>query len=342
VKARWLLLAVPVSVLFAAGCGGASDTTASGASSGSGSEKLALVAYSTPQVVYDQVIPRFTKTAAGKDVSFTESFGASGDQSRAVDAGLPADVVAFSLAPDVDRLVNDGLVAKDWTSQPHHGIVSDSVVVFAVRKGNPKHIQTWADLVKPGVQVVTPNPFASGGARWNLMAAYGAQLKEGRTPAQALAYLRTLISKHVEVQDKSARDALHTFTSGTGDVLLAYENEAITARQKGQSLDYVIPSDTILIENPVAVVAHSKHPAQAKAFLDYLWSPSGQRVFAQHGYRPVDRGVFEHYASRFPTPRGLFRIGYVGGWDRVSTQFFDPTNGSVAKIEETAGVSPAK
>jgi sulfate/thiosulfate-binding protein len=342
VLARWFLLVVPVSALVAAGCGGSSDTTAPGSVTGSGSTKLALVAYSTPQVVYDQVIPQFAKTTAGRGVSFTESFGASGDQSRAVDAGLPADVVAFSLAPDVDRLVKDGLVAKGWTNEPHSGIVSDSVVVFAVRKGNPKHIRTWADLVKPGVQVVTPNPFASGGARWNLMAAYGAQLREGKTPPQALDYLRVLISEHVKVQDKSARDALHTFTNGTGDVLLAYENEAITAQQKGQSLDYVVPRDTILIENPVAVVAKSKHPAQAQAFLDYLWSTAGQSAFAQHGYRPVDPAVFKRYASRFPTPKGLFRIGYVGGWDRVTTQFFDPANGSVAKIEDAAGVSTAK
>src|SRR6478609_12187019 len=204
--------------LVAAGCGGSSDTKG-GSSGGGGGEKLSLVAYSTPQVVYDELGPKFAATGAGEGTSFSSSYGASGDQSRAVESGLPADIVAFSLAPDITRLVKANLVSPDWTSEPHRGIVTDSVTTFVVRKGNPKHIKTWDDLLKPGVQVLTPNPFTSGGARWNIMAAYGAQLKQGKTPAQALAYLGKLF-KNVVVQDKAARDSLQNFTAGKGDAII--------------------------------------------------------------------------------------------------------------------------
>ncbi|HEU4979095.1 MAG TPA: sulfate ABC transporter substrate-binding protein [Solirubrobacteraceae bacterium] len=327
----------------AAGCGGASDSAGTAtAAGGATTAKLALVANSTPQVAYDEAIPAFQKTAAGKGVGFSESFGASGDQSRAVAAGQPADVVEFSLAPDLQRLVKAGLVAPGWDATATHGFVTESVVVFVVRQGNPKGIHTWQDLLKPGVKVLTPNPFSSGSAKWNLMAAYGAQVKAGRSPAQALAYLKELIGRHVSVQDKSGRDALADFTSGNGDVLLSYENEAITAQQKGQAVDYVVPDDTILIQNPIAVVKSSKHQAQAQAFVRYLLSPAGQRIFAKHGYRPVDPAIAKEFASRFPVPKGLFTIGDLGGWTQIDKRFFDPVSGSVAKIEAQAGVSASK
>jgi sulfate/thiosulfate-binding protein len=342
VKARMLSAAVVALVaLVVAGCGGAADTKdATAATGGGGGAKLSLVAYSTPQVVYDELAPKFAATADGKGTSFTSSYGASGDQSRAVESGLPADVVAFSLAPDITRLVKANIVSPDWTSEPHKGIVTDSVTTFLVRKGNPKHIKTWADLLKPGVEVLTPNPFTSGGARWNIMAAYGAQLKQGKTPTEALAYLKELFTKHVPVQDKSARDALQTFTGGKGDVLLSYENEAITAQQKGEKVDYVTPDQTILIENPVAVTA--KANPEASKFLDFLWTPEAQTVFAKHGYRPVVESVAKQFTSEFPKPKTLFTIDDFGGWDKVMTDFFDPEKGSVAKIEEAAGVSTAK
>jgi sulfate/thiosulfate-binding protein len=339
-------LALAVVALVAAGCGGASDSKDSAtASSGGGAKstsKLSLVAYSTPQVVYDEVIPGFKQTAAGKGVSISESFGASGEQSRAVESGLPADVVAFSLAPDVDRLVKDGLVAKDWAATPSHGFVSKSVVVFVVRKGNPKGIKTWSDLLKPGVQVLTPNPFTSGGAKWNLLAAYGAQSNAGKDQRAGLDYLRQLLTKHVKVQDKSGRESLQNFLAGTGDVALSYENEAITAQKKGADIDYVVPQDTILIENPIAVVAKSKSPAQAKAFVDYTLSKPAQERFATWGYRPVNQEVLQANAARFPTPKGLFTIRDLGGWSKVNAEFFDPAKGSVARIEQDAGVSTAK
>jgi sulfate/thiosulfate transport system substrate-binding protein len=347
VKTRSLLAVLALAALVAAGCGGADDTVGGGgssttASSGGGSTKLALVAYSTPQVVYDEVIPGFRKTAAGKGVSFSESFGASGDQSRAVESGLAADVVAFSLEPDMTRLVKAGLVADDWAANAHKGLISKSVVSLIVRKGNPKDIHTWDDLLKPGIKVLTPNPFTSGAAKWNILAAYGAKSGGGEDPQKGLAYLRELITKHVTVQDKSGREALQDFASGNGDVLISYENEAITAQKKGQQVDYVIPDQTILIENPIAVVSKSKHPEQAKAFLDYALSPTAQQKFADWGYRPVDEAVLDKNKAKFPTPSGLFTIRDLGGWGKVNDAFFDPDKGSVAEIEKDAGVSTAK
>jgi sulfate transport system substrate-binding protein len=323
------LAVLAVAAAAAAGCG----SSASAGSSG----KLSLVAYSTPQEAYQEIIPAFQKTAAGKGVTFSQSYGASGDQSRAVADGLPADVVALSLAPDVAKLVKAGLVDSNWDQNRWHGFVTDSVVVLAVRKGNPKQIHDWSDLIKPGVQVIEPNPFTSGGARWNVMAAYGAQLKEGKTPAQAQAYLTELF-KHVVVQDKSARDALQTFTSGKGDVMIAYENEAIAAQQKGKAIDYVIPKDTILIQNPVAVTKGAA--PSAAGFVSYLHTPAAQRIFASKGYRPVISSLVDK--SKFPTPPGLFTIDSLGGWDQVTSKFFDPSNGIVTKIEQGLGVSTAK
>jgi sulfate/thiosulfate-binding protein len=328
-----MLFAVLAAVPLLAACGSSS----SGSTGGGGN--LNLVAYSTPKEAYAALIPAFNKTTAGKGVSFTQSFGPSGDQARAVEAGLPADVVALSLAPDVNKLVDAKKVAAGWDKGPDQGFVTNSVVVFAVRKGNPKNIKTWADLVKPGVQVIEPNPFASGGARWNVMAAYGAQLEQGKSDAQAQAYLNKLFH-NVPVQDKSARDAMTTFTSGKGDVLLAYENEAIAAQQAGQDVDYVVPDQTILIQNPIAVTSTTKDPTEARAFITFLRSKAGQQIFQSKGYRPIDPALVDK--SKFPTPSALFKIDKLGGWSAVNAKFFDPDNGVVAKIEKSLGVSTAK
>jgi len=316
--------------LLVSGCGGGTSASGGGSSGG----KITLAAYSTPKEAYEAIIPAFQKTTAGQGVSFEQSYGASGEQSRAVEAGLPASVVAFSLAPDVDRLVKAGIVSSDWSSDSYHGMVTDSVVVFVVRKGNPKGIHTWADLVKPGIQVITPNPFTSGGARWNLMAAYGAQLELGKSEDDALSFLSDVL-KHTAVQDKSARDALQTFVGGKGDVMLAYENEAITAQQKGEGVDYVVPDQTILIENPVA--ATTDGGATAKAFVEYLRTPPAQKIFGEKGYRPVVKSVLDTF--QFPQPSGLFTIDKVGGWDEVLSKFFDRDTGLVAKMEQDLGVS---
>ena len=287
-------LAAAGAVVVLAGCGGSSDASpgsssnaaATSGSAGSGSTKLALVAYSTPKPAYDKLIAAYTASSAGKADSFTESFGASGAQSRAVAAGQPADVVAFSTSPDVTRLVKAGIVDSTWNSGQYKGIVSDSVVVLVVRKGNPKHITGWDDLVKPGVDVVTPNPSTSGSARWNILAGYGAELKEGKSPAQALAYVNTLLTKNVSVQDASGSTAMRTFTGGKGDVLLSYESEAIAAKKKGAAIDYIVPKQTILIETPIAVTSKSSHAAQAKAFVQWLLTPAAQTIWAKAGLSP--------------------------------------------------------
>jgi sulfate/thiosulfate-binding protein len=322
------IVAALAALLFVVvGCGGTS------AASGDGS-KLTLVAYSTPREVYAQLTKDFAKTPEGQGVSFDESYGSSGEQSRAVESGLAADVVAFSLAPDVERLVEAEIVDRTWADDEYKGMVTSSVVVFAVRKGNPKGIKTWDDLVEDGVEVIEPNPFTSGGARWNVMAAYGAQLKQGKSHEQAVEYLGELF-KHVSVQDKSARESLQTFTGGKGDVLLAYENEAILAQEKGEDLDFVVPDQTILIENPVAVTKDA--PDQAAAFLDYIRGEDAQRVFGEAGYRPVNEALADEF--QFPKPTSLFTIADVGGWDEVQTKFFDRENGIMAGIQRDVGAS---
>jgi sulfate/thiosulfate transport system substrate-binding protein len=322
------LCALPLGIGVAA-CG--STSSASGGSS------IDLVAYSTPETVYDKaLIPAFQKTSEGQGSSFKSSFGPSGDQSRAVQAGQPADYVHLSIEPDMQALVDAGIVDSNWQDAPYHGIVQDSVVVFVVRKGNPKNIQTWDDLVKPGVQVVTPNVFSSGGAKWNLMAAYGAQLEEGKSPSEALAFVKTLL-EHAVAQPGSASDALTTFASGKGDVLLSYESDAIEAQNAGEKVDYVIPDDTILIQTPAATTTDAS--AQAQDFLKFLWTPKAQQLWADGGYRPVVKSVLDKNRSKFPDPPGLFTIGKLGGWTKVNSEFFDPENGSVARIENELGVS---
>jgi sulfate/thiosulfate-binding protein len=333
-----VLLAAALAPAALVGCGGPAEESSSSASSSGGSGgKISLVAYSTPQEAYQDLIPAFQKTTDGKGVKFDQSYGASGDQSRAVAAGLPADVVALSLSPDVDKLVEPGIVAANWAKSANDGFVTNSVVVFVVRKGNPKQIKTWDDLIKDKTEVLTPNPFTSGGAKWNLMAAYGAQIKQGKSPDEALAYLESLL-EHVPVQDKSGRESLQTFLNGKGDVSLSYENEAINAQQKGQDIDYVVPDQTILIQNPAAVTKDAK--PVAKKFLDWLHTDAAQKLYAKHGYRPVVKSLVDK--GTFPDPTTLFTIDDLGGWSKVNDDFFDPAEGSVAKIEQDLGVSTAK
>jgi sulfate/thiosulfate-binding protein len=300
--------------------------------------RLTFVAYTTPREAYAKIIPAFQKTPEGKDLSFSQSYGASGDQARAVAAGLEADIVALSLAPDVDDLVKEGLVDAKWSRQSYKGMVHDSVVVFAVRDGNPKKLKTWDDLLKPGVEVITPNPFTSGGARWNVVAAYGAWLKVGKTKKQAQDKLLKLF-QNVAVQDKSARDSLNTFVSGKGDVLLTYENEAILAQLKKQPVQYVIPRQTILIENPIAVLKGSDNKDEANKFIRYLKTPAAQQIFADFGYRPVVKSVLEANRKKFPVRPGQFTIDHpgLGGWNKVQKDFFDPDKGVMAAIERKVG-----
>ena len=334
-----LLLAVATATLAACGGGGegtanAAEGTATTADGSGGSQNVSLVAYSTPREVYEELIPAFQGTPDGEGVEFEQSYASSGEQSRAVEAGLPASYVAFSLEPDVTRLVDAGMVAPDWQqTEKYDGMVSNSVVVFVVREGNPKGIDSWEDLIGGDVEVVTPNPFTSGGAKWNLMAAYGAQLEQGKSEDEAVQYLADLLAA-TPVQDKSAREALQTFSAGKGDVMLAYENEAIFAIDQGQAFEYIVPDETILIENPAAVTVDSG-PAAA-AWLEFVQSPEAQQIFGEHGYRPADPDVAAQFD--FPQPAGLFTIADLGGWSEVNETFFDRENGIVAGIEQELGV----
>jgi sulfate/thiosulfate-binding protein len=327
-------------VVVAAGCGGASDEVGGGAAAPASADgettNLSLVAYAVPKVGFDKVIPLFQQTPEGAGVTFSQSYGASGDQSRKVENGLETDVVNFSVEPDVTRLVKAGLVDENWNANEYRGIPFGSVVTIVTRQGNPKNIKTWDDLLKPGIEVVTPNPFSSGSAKWNLLAPYADKSNGGQNPEAGLAYLEKLIGEHVKVQPKSGREATETFLQGTGDVLLSYENEALFAERNGDPVEHHTPPVTFKIENPVAIVNTTKHPEKAKAFVDFLYTPEAQRAWAEAGFRPVDESVAAEFADDFPTPEKLWTVDDLGGWDKVNAELFEPETGSVAKIYEAA------
>jgi sulfate transport system substrate-binding protein len=325
------LLAVAALAFAVAACGGASDEVGGTEDASGGGTKLSLVAYSVAKVGYDRVIPLYEQTPQGEGTAFSESYGASGDQSRKVASGLPADLVSFSLAPDVTRLVENGQVDPDWNRR---GVPFGSVVTIVVRKGNPKHITTWDDLLEPGIEVVTPNPFSSGSAKWNLLAPYAEKSEGGKDPEAGLAYLAKLIGEHVKVQPKSGREATETFNQGTGDALLTYENEALFDERNGDPVEHRTPPATFKIENPVAVLKTSEHPNEAQAFLDFLYTPEAQKGFAEAGFRPVDESVAKQFD--FPEPEQLYTIDDLGGWAKVDDELFDPDDGAIAKLYEDA------
>lgn len=302
------IVALSVVIGLAAACSGDDDG-------------ITLVAYTTPREVYEELIPAFAASPAGDGAKVFQSYGPSGDQSRIVESGLDADVVALALEPDITRLVDAGLVDPDWADGPTGGFVSNSVVALVVRPGNPKGVRGWDDLVRDDIEVVTPNPLTSGGAQWNIAGAYGAQLERGRTHEQALDYLAAVFA-NVDVQPKGSREALQIFRAGKGDVLIAYENEAITARQNGEAVEYVVPDETILIQNPIAVTTGSGNRATAEAFVRHLLSPASQGVFAEKGYRSVLPAVLAEHGDAFPQPRVLFTIDDLGGWDDFRADFF--------------------
>ena len=300
-------------------------STASGNSADS--ETISVNAFSVMEAANAPVFEDFQATDAGKDVTFETSYGASGDQSRAVVAGADADVVHYSLETDVTRLVDEGLVAEDWKDNATKGIATSSVVVFVVRKGNPEGIETWDDLVKPGVDIITPNPGSSGSARWNILAAWAHIVGNGGSEDDAKAFLTKLLNNTIALPG-SGREATTAFTDGSGDVLLSYENEAILAKQNGADVDYIVPPDTLLIENPAAVTTDAGDAA--KAFLQFMTSPEAQADYAQSGFRPVVDGVdvgevegANDPSDPFPTPDQLFTIdGDFNGWGEAADKYF--------------------
>ncbi|WP_228265972.1 sulfate ABC transporter substrate-binding protein [Microlunatus elymi] len=332
---------VSLSVALAGCVGGSASGSDSGTADGAGGTQLHLVGYSTPKTANDAAEQAFAATDAGKGVTWQESYGASGDQSRAVAGGLAADYVNFSTPPDMTRLADAGIVNADWDSGPTKGIVNDTVVVMVVRPGNPQHITGWDDLVKPGIKIVTPNPSSSGSARWNILAAYQQVITSGGSKADAEAYLKKFF-KNVQSLPTSGREATNAFLKGDADVLLSYENEAILARQSGEKLDYLVPSSTLLIETPGAVT--KKANAKATDFLHYVLSPAGQAIYQQYGFRPVISDAEKVTVKGandpndpFPKPDHLSTVADMGGWPTVSKAFFDPDTGLVPKIQAETG-----
>ncbi|GAA1992371.1 sulfate ABC transporter substrate-binding protein [Terrabacter lapilli] len=335
-----LLAAVAVAgtLSLTACAGGASDVVDQPGSTAAGAatSTINLYAYSVPKVAFDLLIPAFQKTSAGKGVQFQQSYGASGDQSRKVAAGAEADFVNFSVEPDVTRLVDAGLVDSKWNDNAHKGIPFGSVVTIVVRKGNPKGIKDWDDLLKPGVEVVTPNPFSSGSAKWNLLAPYAAKSDGGKNKAAGLAYINSLVSQHVKIQPKSGREATEAFLQGTGDALLGYENEALFIEKNGDPVQHVTPPSTFKIENPAAALKGSKNAAKATAFNDFLYTPEAQKLLAEAGFRPVDPTVAASFASKFPAPQKLWTIDDLGGWKSVDGTLFKKDVGDIAVIYDRA------
>jgi len=322
-------------------------TAACGTADGSGSESegdtISIVGFAVPEAANKAIADEFVQTPEGEGVRFRTSYGASGDQSRAVEAGLDADYVHFSVASDVTRLVDAGLVDETWDDGENQGIVSRSIVVFGVREGNPKDIQDWDDLIKPGVEIVTPNPASSGAARWNALAAYGQVISGGGSEAEAEDYVNKFFANVVSLPN-SGRDATTGFLGGTGDVLMAYENEAILANQSGQGFEYIIPETTLLIENPGAILSDAGPTAQA--WLDFVLSDEGQRQFALTGFRPirddVDFGGVVEGANDpndpFPAVTNLLTVADdFGSWSELSTKYFDETDGIVTKAIIASG-----
>lgn len=330
------LIAATLLATVSAACSSASGGNASGDAT-----SISIVGFAVPEAANVELGKAFNETEEGKGVTFTSSYGASGDQSRAVESGLKADYVHFSVSSDVTRLVDSGLIDEIWDQGENKGIVSNSIVVFGVREGNPKNIKTWDDLVKPGVEIVTPNPASSGAARWNALAAWGQVIANGGSETDAVEYIEKFFGNVVSLPN-SGRDATTGFLQGAGDVLMAYENEAILAEQNGQGFDYIIPETTMLIENPGAILKDSSFAAQA--WLDFVLSDEGQKIFASKGFRPIrdiEVGMVEGAAdpaNPFPVVTNLLTVdGDFGSWDELSTKFFDEQDGLVTKAIAASG-----
>jgi sulfate/thiosulfate transport system substrate-binding protein len=328
--------AIAVAATLLAACGGGSSDVAGGGDQPKADTTLTLVAYAVPEPGWSKIIPAFAATPEGKGVAVTTSYGASGDQSRGVVDGKPADIVNFSVEPDVTRLVKADKVAKDWNTDATKGIPFGSVVTLVVRKGNPKNIHDWADLLQPGLEVVSPSPLSSGSAKWNLLAPYAAESDGGKNPQAGLDFVNKLVSEHIKTRPGSGREATDVFLQGSGDVLISYENEAINTERQGKPVEHITPPQTFKIDNPVAVVTSSAHLQQATALKNFLYTPEGQKLWAQAGFRPVDPKVAADFAADFPMPQKLWTIDDLGGWTQVDPALFDKDNGTITKIYKQA------
>ncbi|OBG68438.1 MULTISPECIES: sulfate ABC transporter substrate-binding protein [unclassified Mycobacterium] len=330
---RWRpVAALALVVALLAGCSGGASDVVGGSGPTNAHTSITLVAYSVPEPGWSKVIPAFNAAEEGKSVQVITSYGASGDQSRGVVDGKPADVVNFSVEPDITRLVKAGKVSKDWNTDATKGIPFGSVVTLVVRKGNPKNIRDWDDLLRPGVEVITPSPLSSGSAKWNLLAPYAVKSEGGANAAAGVNFISKLVHEHVKLRPGSGREATDVFVQGSGDVLISYENEAIATERAGKPVEHVNPPQTFKIENPVAVVTTSPHLDAAVAFKNFQYTAAAQKVWAQAGFRPVDPAVAAEFRDQFPAPAKLWTIADLGGWTPVDPQLFDKSTGSITKI----------
>ena len=332
-----LIVTLLFITLFTTACAASTTTPQANenpaTSASAGDVKLTLAGYTTPREAYAEIIPLFQafwKDKTGQTVTFEESYQGSGAQSRAVVEGFEADVVALSLEADVTRIENAGLITHDWKSEPFNGIVSTSVVAFAVREGNPKNIQDWADLAQPELEILTPNPKTSGGAMWNVLGLYGAA-KRGHVEGfsaddQGAQDFLLSVLNNVSIMDKGARESITNFEKGVGDVAITYENEVLVGQQAGVNYELVLPTSTIRIDNPVAVVDTyvDKHGTRevAEAFVDFLFTKEAQEIFAKHGLRSPDQDVAAATADQYPPIEDLFTIDEFGGWSEATPTFF--------------------
>jgi len=330
---RWRhVVALAVAVGVVAACGAGPSDVVGGGGLVNANTKITLVAYSVPEPGWSKVIPAFNASEEGKGVQVITSYAASADQSRGVVEGKPADVVNFSVEPDITRLVKAGKVSADWDKEAGKGNPFGSVVTLVVRKGNPKNISDWDDLLRPGVEVITPSPLSSGSAKWNLLAPYAAKSRGGADSQAGIDFINKLVHEHVKLRPGSGRIATSVFSEGSGDVLISYENEAIAAERQGKPVEHLIPPQTFKIENPVAVVSTSAHLDAANAFKNFQYTAAAQTLWAQAGFRPIDPAVTANFRDQYPVPIKLWTIDDLGGWSTADSQLFDKSTGSITKV----------
>nr|WP_246398863.1 sulfate ABC transporter substrate-binding protein [Mycobacterium vicinigordonae] len=330
---RWRqLVALILTIGAVAACRGGPSDVVGGGGLANAKTSVTLVAYSVAEPGWAKVGPAFNASEEGRGVQVIATYGASGDQSRGVAEGKPADLVNFSVEPDITRLIKSGKVSKDWNTDATKGIPFGSVVTLVVRKGNPKNIRDWDDLLRPGIEVITPSPLSSGSAKWNLLAPYAVKSEGGHNSQAGIEFVSRMVREHVKLRPGSGREATDVFIQGSGDVLISYENEAIAAERAGKPVEHVTPPQTFKIENPMAVITTSPHLAAATAFKNFQYTVAAQKLWAQAGFRPVDPAVAAAFRDQFPLPAKLWTIADLGGWDTVDPQLFDKTAGSITKI----------
>jgi len=324
---------VAVLVAAAAGVAACHGSAGNGGGGPAGARtSIALVAYSGADQGWSRIIPAFNACEAGKRVQVHTSYGSSADQSAGVVDGKPADVVNFAVKPDVTRLVEAGKVAKNWDNDATRGVPFGSVVTLVVRQGNPKNIKDWDDLLRPGIEVITPSPGSSSSAKWNLLAPYAVKSDGGRNPQPGLDFVSDMVRNHVRLRPGSGREATDVFVGGSGDVLISAESEAIATERQGKPVTHINPPQTFKIDNPVAVVTSGGHLQAATTFRNFQYTEQAQKLWAAAGFRPVDPAVVAAVRDQFPAPVTLWTIADLGGWDTVDSQLFDQRTGRIAQI----------